>query len=307
MGITEISPQEFGTLFPTPQHVYNSVAFARLNSYKADAVHYLLFADSKPRVGIILGERGGKLLSPFSAPFGGFVTARTQSLEHICEAATLLRQYGAEAGKKILITLPPTIYDSSMTAKTANALSSAGRLRCIDVNYHIDLTAFDRYERMMKPNARKNLHHAMNEDFAFRHCTSDDSEGVRAAYEVIRINREEHGYPLRMTLDDVLATTLLIPADFFVLSTGGTDVAAAQVFRVSDDIHQVIYWGDRQGFSAMRPMNRLAYSIFEFYHNRGVGTLDIGPSSTDGIPNYGLCEFKESIGCSVTPKLSFEL
>ena len=35
--------------------------------------------------------------------------------------------------------------------------------------------------------------------------------------------------------------------------------------------------------------------------------LDIGPSTENGIPNYGLCEFKESIGCSVTMKYSFEL
>ena len=54
-------------------------------------------------------------------------------------------------------------------------------------------------------------------------------------------------------------------------------------------------------------MNYLAYSLFDYYADNGLRILDIGPSTEDGIPNYGLCEFKESIGCSVTMKYSFEL
>lgn len=51
------------------------------------------------------------------------------------------------------------------------------------------------------------------------------------AYEVIRRNREERGFPLRMTLEQVWQTVSnVVQADFFVLEHEGEDVAAAQVF-----------------------------------------------------------------------------
>lgn len=54
-------------------------------------------------------------------------------------------------------------------------------------------------------------------------------------------------------------------------------------------------------------MNMLTYSLFQHYRKTGVRILDIGISTENGIPNFGLCEFKESIGCSVSLKYCFEL
>ena len=71
MTITEMTATEYETLFSSG-HVYNSVSFAMLNATKAESVRYLAVGDHKHRFGIILGERGGRLMSPFSAPFGGF-------------------------------------------------------------------------------------------------------------------------------------------------------------------------------------------------------------------------------------------
>ena len=35
--------------------------------------------------------------------------------------------------------------------------------------------------------------------------------------------------------------------------------------------------------------------------------LDIGPSSVEGVPNYGLCSFKENIGCTISLRHVFQL
>ena len=125
---------------------------------------------------------------------------------------------------------------------------------------------------------------------------------VERAYIVIKRNRQERGFPLRMTLQDVLATRKIINADFFVMSYEGIDVAAAQVFHVAKDIAQVIYWGDLPQYSHLRTMNYFTYKVFEYYSQTNIQILDIGPSTEDGVPNYGLCEFKENIGCEVTLK-----
>lgn len=307
MNLTETTAKLFGELFQTPQHVYNSVAFCELNRHKVANMHYLLIQESKTKLGIVLGEREEGLFSPFSAPFGGFVTNHIPSLEHIDEAVKALKSHGETVGKTISITLPPPIYSPLLTNKTAHSLLRFGHLQHTDINYHFDISDFDGYENSLKLNAKQKLRTALKANFSFQHIDSDDTEGVKRAYEVIRMNREQHGYPLRMTLNDVLKTTKIITADFFLLSLNDTDVAAAQVFHASENICQVIYWGDCKGFAELRPMNALAYFLFEYYHKQGIKMLDIGPSSDHGAPSYGLCDFKESIGCTATLKHSFTL
>ena len=72
MEIIEVSDKEYAVIFPAPYHVFNTAAFNALNSYKCDHVSYLVFKDSKVRIGLILGEKVNMAYSPFSAPFGGF-------------------------------------------------------------------------------------------------------------------------------------------------------------------------------------------------------------------------------------------
>lgn len=305
MQIERLSPDEYAKIY-TPQHVFNSVGFTELNRDKAEDLHYLSVHDTKHRFGIILGERNGMLRSPFSAPFGGFTTRGVQNLERMEEAVDLLLAYAAERSLQLAVTLQPMVYDETQLSKWTSVLTRKMNVRCTDLNYHVDLQRIADYEQIIDRSARKNLHHALKESFNLIKLNSNDHSDVARAYEVIRRNREERGFPLRMTLEQVWQTVSnVVQADFFVLEHEGEDVAAAQVFHVAEGVAQVVYWGDIREYSALRPMNFLTYSLFRHYYEAGLRTLDIGPSTEDGIPNYGLCEFKENIGCSVTLKYSF--
>lgn len=69
MLIESVTPEEYDQIFPAGvQHIYNSAAFATLNSGKCGSVRYVLFRDSKVRFGLILGERDGVLHSLFQLP-----------------------------------------------------------------------------------------------------------------------------------------------------------------------------------------------------------------------------------------------
>lgn len=308
MQIIEATAEEYSSLFNKYPHVYNTVDFSQLNQHKAEKLHFLMFYSGGIRYGLILGERGdGCLCSPFSAPFGGFTSNKPQNFEIIDDAVVALKKYAVQQGRHIVITLPPLFYDEIQIPLFINALQRHAGTHFIDVNYHFQLSDFAVYNTVMERNARKNLNHALKENLTFMHIRTDDVDGVKRAYAVIKANREELGYPLRMSLDDVLRTIDIIPADFFLLTHGGEDVAAAQVFHVTYNIYQVIYWGDRRQFSYLRPMNSLAYNIFDYYYRQGIEILDIGPSTEKGIPNYGLCNFKAGIGCRVSTKFSFEL
>lgn len=306
MLLERVSAIEYGKAMPDA-NIFCRPQFTELNRYKVRDVHYLLFHDTKTRLGITLGEDSDMLRSPFSAPFGGLCANGGQRIKYYDEAVCLLKDYGVSQQKDVDIALPPSIYNKVDIVKQLSSLSRYGSVRWMDVNCYFNLSHFDCYKEVMKTNARKNLACGMRNDYVFRHVASEDRDGVMAAYNVIKVNRKERGHALRMSLENVLDTIAIVPADFFLLSLDGVDVASAMVFDVTDDISQVIYWGNIQEYSHLRPMNVLAYRLFEYYHAANKRILDIGPSSVDGEPDYGLIDFKESVGCELDGKYHFVL
>ena len=298
--------QQFQLNYPCTTHVFNSVGFSTLNEDKCDELRCLEFKDHKPRMGITLGLRGSLLCSPFSAPFGGFVFANPDTpLEMVDKAVKSLIRYADLHRLSLRITLPPAFYHPQLINKQIFCLTANGfRQIYNDVNFHFDLTSFDDYTTILWRNARKNLQRARREPFVFKKAQSQ--EEIIAAYNTIQQNRKAKGYPLKMSLQQVLDTINVVPADFFNLSINGANVAAAQVFHVADGIVQVIYWGDAPGFENYRPMNYLAAKVVEYYKKAGIRIVDVGPSSQFGVPSIGLCNFKESIGCKVESKFTFE-
>ncbi len=305
MNIERILPREYVSLFPNPSHIYNSVSFNELNRHKCDEIHYLVFRDGrgKARFGMTLGQRGGCLRSPFSAPFGGIEQTRPQSVSFFLEAVDALQGYAADISAGVEITLPPWFYDREGNVEK---LLCAARTKCgpnclnLDYNYHYPLSYFGRFSDHLSSSARNKFRNSEKSGFKFEILRSDMS-GIARAYEVIRANRESHGYPLKMTLDDVVSTAGVVNAMFMVLTLKGEDVAAVQAYESADGIVQVIYWGDAPGFSEYRPMEQLAYRTFGYLASSH-RIVDIGPSSSDGIPSVGLCDFKEGLGCVLAPK-----
>lgn len=307
MQIKNLTPDEFASTFQAA-HVFNTVAFAQLNSDKVERVHYLSFDDPKTCFGIVLGESNGVLRSPFSAPFGGFLEKGTHGLERMEKAVDALADYAKERSLRLQITLQPMVYDETRLSMWVNVMMRKMQLHHTDLNYHFDISRMPNYSSVINRSARKLLNQALRQNFCLRKLDSGNRDDVARAYNVISSNRKERGFPLRMTFEQVWQTvSRVVTAGFFVLEHEGCDVAAAQIFHVADGIAQVVYWGDIRQYAKLRPMNYLAYSLFGYYADNGLRILDIGPSTEDGIPNYGLCEFKESIGCSVTMKYSFEL
>lgn len=305
--LLKVSAEDYFGTFIKPAHIYNSRAFTHLNAGKCAGVsHYIIASDGKPRLGITFGERADGLHSPFSAPFGGFDRIHSPGIETFAAALDLLADHARQNATRIHVTLPPEIYDPCAAKAILPAVNSDAIAVKADYNYHFATEAIGHYRQTIDPSARNKLNAALRNGMDFHVIAADDTEGVRRAYEVIRINRAEHGYPLRMSLDDVLATIKIVPAEFYLLTAGGTDAAAAMVYFVNPSVAQVIYWGDIKECSRLRPMNLLAYELFSHLAGK-VTTIDIGPSSSDGIPSAGLCAFKESVGCILTPKYSLTI
>lgn len=305
MELTEVKTDELFTEFATPVTPYGSAAFNALNAHKADALRAFVLRDSKgkARLGTLLGlsdgADGAEWRLPFSAPFGEVLCRKPQTLETCVE---FVRQLCVAVTGTIEVTLAPDVYDPVMLPRLKGAFAAAARSRYDDLNYHYDLTAYAEFRDGLSSAARKNYNRAVRAGFTY-----EQGVPLGRAYEIIRRNREEHGYPLAMSVAEVEATSRIVGVDTFMLSLRGTDVASAIVYRINSRIAQVIYWGDIAGYSSDRPMNLLAYHVMEHYRAAGLETVDIGPSSRRGVPDIGLCTFKEGLGCTLSPKPTFVL
>ena len=308
MEIVAVDQKEYSRIVINPYHIFCSGGFSHVNADKCDSVHYLLFKDSKYRLGIIGGIRNNAFLSPFSAPFGGFSFLQEDvRVSNIDEALVLLTEWAKTKGLSGLkITLPPTIYQESFLAKQINSLYRSGfSIYKTDLNYAYHLQLFtEDYAASIWYNARKNLKIALTNKFSLKIAASEIEK--ESAYNIIRQNREARGFPLRMTWQQVQTSAAVMSTDFFLVENeAAITIAAAIVFYVAAGIVQVIYWADLPEYANLKTMNFLSFKLFEHYHQLNLNIIDIGPSTEDSIPNYGLCEFKESIGCSISCKFSF--
>lgn len=308
MEICEVNSTEYDELIKEPYHVFGNARFSELNKNKVDQVFYLLFRENSFRLGMIVGCKENILYSPFSAPFGGFLYfSGGVRLQHIEEAVKQLIAWASEKKySSINIILPPSFYDHSFISKQISCLWRGGfAFSAIELNYSFILSDFDeKYSEKIWRNARKNLRIAMNAGLEISLCQG--MEEKETAYNIIATNRASRGFPLRMALQEVIATVNLIHADFFLIhSLNDEPVASAIVFHVGTGIVQVVYWGDLPGYTEMKPMNFLSFKLFEYYKSLGKQIIDIGHSTDNSVPNYGLCEFKESIGCTIFPRYRF--
>lgn len=307
MDVFEVYGEEYLKIIKA-NLIFDSTGFNNLNSDKVENVRYFIFRDTKNRFGLCMGGKKNSYKAPFSAPFAMFEPVRERWNIEQLEAAVdcILNLAQREKWNEISLTLPPNFYNHNLISATQNILLRKDfNLKHIDLNYAFDLSKVyvDNYKEKLPRNGRKNLNIAIKNDLLFSHC--DNGDQIKMAYEVIKINRESKGYPLRMSFEQVLDTIKVVPHDFFLISLEGKNIAAAQVFYVTDQIVQVIYWGDVPGFSEQKSINYLAYKLIQYYGQKGLKFLDIGPSTENGIPNYGLCDFKKSIGCEISTKMQF--
>lgn len=308
MILEEVTAEAYHEVIPKPWHCFADARFNNLNARKVEKVHYLLFKDSKLRLGLVAGQREGILASPFSAPYGGYTPIHTEiKIQSIEEAVDCTEQWAVTNGvKEIRLSPPPPIYNQRFHAKVSNVLHRKNfSIAKMELNFHFDLSVFTQdYGESIWENARKNLNKSFDSNLSFRPCISESEK--EEAYNVVRQNRNAKEKPLRMTWQEVAATAKIIPVDFFMVSTPDKqDVAAAIIFNVAPEIALVVYWGDIPDFSHLKVMNFLSFKVFEYYKQKNFRFIDIGISTVDSIPNYGLIDFKESLGCDMQPKVTF--
>ena len=294
--------------FGIKSHCFNSPQFIEQVCSKTELIKILAFKNTKVKMVIVLGLSGEIASSPFSAPFGGFIPfSNSISIEEIDVIVLALIDWIQYNNlKKLIITSPPDIYYQTLNSKIQSSLIRSGfKISNFELNFHLNIVDFkldDYLTSILWRNARKNLNIALKSQLNFRKVNGIEK---RDAYNVILKNRIEKGYELKLEYEELEATSKFIDIQFFLVEKELLPIAAAVVYRVENNIVQVVYWGSILKHQEFKPINFLSLKLIEYYAELGVEIIDIGPSSINSLPDYGLCSFKESIGCHVSLKNSF--
>ncbi|EJO8096905.1 hypothetical protein NUM66_001713, partial [Campylobacter jejuni] len=257
----------------------------------------------KNRFIISCGIKENDMLFPFSAPFSCLINiSKDNKMLYYHEAIKLIIKWANENCKKnIYFNTPPLFYNYSHITKLQNALISNNfSINDYDVNYEIYLKNIDDYLNTIKHAAKKNLNSSLEHKLKFIKTNK-----LEIVFNIIKENRESKNYNLNMTIEDVEQTSKIIPTDLFLVYKDDIPIASAIVHIMSQNIARVVYWGNTTNSNKYRPMNFLSYNLFLYYKNQNFKIVDIGTSTLHTTPNFGLCDYKESIGCSCSPKINF--
>lgn len=292
--------------FPSDPHLFISEDFIALNAYKSDKIVRLVQDTEKVQIGLVAGIRNAILMSPFSAPYGGFHFKSENNIYPGAIESFLndLQEYArAESLAGIVITLPPDIYCQSSNAKLVNAFIRLGfKMSIPDITNWVDLNLFTNV--YTHPASRTYYNQGVKKGLGFELVTSlEESELI---YNLIVENRSRMGRPIHMTFRDILETGKLFMTDFFkVTNPGGEIVAGAIFYRAHPTIAFAVFWGDAIAGRPVRAMDFLVFNLWAFYKEKGYKFIDLGKSTESGLPNEGLLRFKETHECISSLKYTF--
>lgn len=309
LNIARVSANEYKLSVPDKRIFFNEPDFTELNKEKVDDIHYLLFKKGNAlRFGLILGIKDCVAKSPFSAPYAyPVVIGASARVETFDEAMESLEDYCAENEiSELRFIFPPFLYDEDVLSAWMSSMYRRGfELLNVDINYTLDLRVLnnENYQQIISKKSRSHLKKAMASGIEIFRCA--ENADIKEAYDIILENHTVKGRPTHMTLEQIKDTFNLVSHEVFLARLNGKGIASMIYYEVSKEIVQCIYSGYLPDFSNSGVMNYLAWYAIQYYGNKGFKYIDRATATEDSIPNYGLCDFKESIGGKRSLKCSF--
>ena len=310
-NIIQCDWSEYDNIVKNKGNFFNEPKFTELNRKRVDEVLYLIIRRGESaRFGVIIGRIGKIGKVPFSAPYSYPVSIRVDNkVEDYDIALECLEKYLINIGvKELYFTFPPLYYDEHVLTAWISAFYRKGyQVPKLDLSYSINLQKLNvdenTYGEMITQKGRKTLRRAQKNNLSIKRCETD--EEYLEAYNLVKIGHAAKGYGVSLTYDQLRDTLKLVGHDVFIVRQGSKGIVSEFLYIINDSVIHALYAGTHPDYLDAGGMNVLTYYTIKYYGNRGYKIINKEASSTNSIPIYGLCNFKESVGCQRNLKISF--
>lgn len=292
----------------TPDFVtflFNSPGHLKLQSDHWQQFFLIGESGKKVKAQLSVHVEEGVAVSPVKAPFGSFQYSKDLSseelFEFIGECEVRLRRKGVKA---IRLTEPPQYYRESGALLHTLLFNRGFRVSNAEASCGIQIDALN-FDEKVSPSLKRRFDEARTQGLKFKTIPTSDLETV---YKFIDKCGAERSYSLSMTFENLKKTVEAFGDNFFlfVATLEKEYVAASITIQVHPDILYLFYLGHLKKYDATSPVVFLTDGMYKFCESRGIKLLDLGTSSTKGVPNFGLLDFKLRLGGIPSIKLTFE-
>lgn len=206
-------------------------------------------------------------------------------------------------GAKVIEILPaPQAHNEAAFARQFYLLRMCGfeMVRC-DLNQSLKIDDRSLADRMSYGNLKR-LRKCERGGLVATKLLSSELERV---YDTLLLNRRSKGHCLSMTLAELETMLHIFPQDVIMYGCVDGDYLAAAAFclRLSSEVLYVFYWGDRPEYASYSPVVVVADAVYRHGQEQGYKVMDVGTSTIDREPNFGLLEFKQGLGFTESLKL----
>lgn len=286
--------------------IFLTPSFMNIHS-KSFPIHSFACLEKSSKKLIGLGHfaevESGYFRSPGRGSYGGLQFSKEMEIvDFISFAQFTMNQLQQSGAKKIDITLAPECYLSSHVSEWMNAWFQLGfKVDRLDLNYAIPIDRADYHEKVVHA-VRKRINKCRRENFSVLEL---EISHLPEVFDIIRQNRESRGFPVTMTLEQLLETSNAIPGKiklFAVKTSDGKKVASSIVYQINPKTYYVFYWGDLPGYADYSCVTFLAEHLYSSSLENNASVLDLGISTVNSIPNPGLVKFKVNLGATASSK-----
>jgi hypothetical protein len=286
--------------------LFNSNEHRLLQSNGDWLSYYIINGKKKIAVaGIHFLVSNGLASSPYRSPFGSIDASPDLNPSVLFLFLQFIESDLLKSDvKSIVIKNPPTLYNPELQSLLQVFLSNLG--------YQITtaepgaILMVDRSGDDLSANwERRKIKQAHDKGLELRH---EKIPELKAVYDFIHSCRVQKGYPSSMTFDDLQRTVSTFPDRFLLSGVYLKDVmvAASVCVRCNQHVLYHFYSDHNTSDKSTNPTVFLIRSLYQHCLETGIRLFDLGTSSLDGIPNFGLLNFKMGLGASPTTKFTFQ-
>jgi hypothetical protein len=245
--------------------------------------------------------------SPFRAPYGSVEFSEDVPHKLLFDFLLYVEEKLLKKGvTEIVIKNPPRALNPDQLALLEVFLLNCGfTISNAEVGAVIPVNDLSHKEHLSSWEKKRRLRKSHESGLQFREI---EIARLGEVYNFISDCNSAKGYALSMSHEDLSRTVTLFPSEYklFGVFDGANLAGAAITIRVSKNILSNFYIAHSVKFAHLSPVVMLTEGLYNYCISNGISLLDLGTSALNGNPNFGLLDFKLSVGAEATSKLTFQ-